>query len=94
MRRTAHSCRRAVARRIAISSGVRPNVSSRASSISEIETADQIARSIERAESVLGAERIKYIHPDCGFWMLKRNIADGKIRALVQGRDRHHGLAA
>lgn len=26
--------------------------------------------------------------------MLKRNIADGKIRALVQGRNRHHGLAA
>jgi 5-methyltetrahydropteroyltriglutamate--homocysteine methyltransferase len=60
----------------------------------EIETADQIARSIERAEQVLGAERIRYIHPDCGFWMLKRNIADGKIRALVQGRNRHHGLAA
>jgi 5-methyltetrahydropteroyltriglutamate--homocysteine methyltransferase len=60
----------------------------------EIETADQIARSIERAEHVLGAERIRYIHPDCGFWMLKRNIADGKIRALVQGRNRHHGLAA
>ena len=38
--------------------------------------------------------RIKYIHPDCGFWMLKRNIADGKIRALVQGRDLHHGRAA
>src|SRR5712672_2442943 len=57
----------------------------------EIETADQIARAIERAETVLGPERIKYIHPDCGFWMLKRNIADGKIRALVKGRDLHHG---
>jgi 5-methyltetrahydropteroyltriglutamate--homocysteine methyltransferase len=60
----------------------------------EIETADQIARAIERAEKVLGGERLKYIHPDCGFWMLKRSIADGKIRALVQGRDRHHGAAA
>jgi 5-methyltetrahydropteroyltriglutamate--homocysteine methyltransferase len=59
----------------------------------EIETADQIARAIERADQVLGADRIKYIHPDCGFWMLKRNIADGKIRALVQGRDLHHGRA-
>jgi 5-methyltetrahydropteroyltriglutamate--homocysteine methyltransferase len=59
----------------------------------EIETADEIARGIERAEKVLGAERIKYIHPDCGFWMLKRNIADGKIRALVQGRDLHQGGA-
>jgi 5-methyltetrahydropteroyltriglutamate--homocysteine methyltransferase len=59
----------------------------------EIETADQIARAIERAEVVLGAERIRYIHPDCGFWMLKRNIADGKIRALVKGRDLHCGKA-
>jgi 5-methyltetrahydropteroyltriglutamate--homocysteine methyltransferase len=57
----------------------------------EIETADEIARGIERAEKVLGADRIKYIHPDCGFWMLKRNIADGKIRALVKGRDLHQG---
>jgi 5-methyltetrahydropteroyltriglutamate--homocysteine methyltransferase len=43
---------------------------------------------------VLGAERIKYIHPDCGFWMLKRSIADGKIRALVKGRDLHQGRTA
>lgn len=53
----------------------------------EIESADRIARAIERAESVIGAGRVKYIHPDCGFWMLKRSIADGKIRALVEGRD-------
>ena len=60
----------------------------------EIETADEIARAIERAEKVLGAgPRSRYIHPDCGFWMLKRNIADGKIRALVQGRDLHQGRA-
>ncbi len=44
-----------------------------------IETADAIARSIERAETILGPGRVRYIHPDCGFWMLKRNIADGKI---------------
>jgi 5-methyltetrahydropteroyltriglutamate--homocysteine methyltransferase len=60
----------------------------------EIETADTVARANERAEKVLGAERIKYIHPDCGFWMLKRSIADGKIGALVKGRDLHHGRAA
>lgn len=53
----------------------------------EIETADHIARAIERAGNVIGAQRVKYIHPDCGFWMLKRNIADGKIQALVEGRD-------
>ena len=57
----------------------------------EIETADGIARSIERAEKTLGRGRVKYVHPDCGFWMLKRNIADGKIRALVKGRDLYEG---
>jgi 5-methyltetrahydropteroyltriglutamate--homocysteine methyltransferase len=57
----------------------------------EIESADQIARAIERAEKTLGRGRVKYVHPDCGFWMLKRNIADGKIRALVSGRDLYEG---
>jgi 5-methyltetrahydropteroyltriglutamate--homocysteine methyltransferase len=57
----------------------------------EIESADEIARAIERAEKRLGRGRVKYVHPDCGFWMLKRNIADGKIRALVKGRDLYEG---
>jgi 5-methyltetrahydropteroyltriglutamate--homocysteine methyltransferase len=57
----------------------------------EIESASAIARAIERAETMIGAGRIKYVHPDCGFWMLKRNIADGKIRALVEGRDTFEG---
>jgi 5-methyltetrahydropteroyltriglutamate--homocysteine methyltransferase len=57
----------------------------------EIESADTIARGIERAEKVLGRGRVRYVHPDCGFWMLKRNIADGKIRALVKGRDLYEG---
>lgn len=56
-----------------------------------IESAEAVARSIERAEQLLGPDRIRYIHPDCGFWMLKRNIADGKIRALVEGRNRYEG---
>ncbi len=56
-----------------------------------IKSADTIARSIERAERLLGQNRIRYIHPDCGFWMLKRNIADGKIRALVEGRNHYEG---
>jgi 5-methyltetrahydropteroyltriglutamate--homocysteine methyltransferase len=60
----------------------------------EIETADQVARAIERAEKTLGRGRVKYVHPDCGFWMLKRNIADGKIRALVKGRDLYEGRKA
>ncbi|MGH8706286.1 MAG: cobalamin-independent methionine synthase II family protein [Burkholderiales bacterium] len=57
----------------------------------EIESADAIARAIERAEKLLGRGRVRYVHPDCGFWMLQRNIADGKIRALVKGRDRYEG---
>ena len=57
----------------------------------EIEKPDDIARTIERAEKVLGKGRVKYIHPDCGFWMLPRNVADGKIRALAAGRDLYEG---
>jgi 5-methyltetrahydropteroyltriglutamate--homocysteine methyltransferase len=57
----------------------------------EIESAEAIARAIEAAERVIGAGRVRYIHPDCGFWMLKRSIADGKIRALAAGRDLYEG---
>ena len=57
----------------------------------EIESADAVARAIERAEQMLGAGRVRYIHPDCGFWMLKRPIADAKIRALARGRDLYEG---
>jgi 5-methyltetrahydropteroyltriglutamate--homocysteine methyltransferase len=57
-----------------------------------IESPDAIARSIERADKLLGPGRVKYVHPDCGFWMLKRSIADAKIRALVRGRDISEGL--
>jgi 5-methyltetrahydropteroyltriglutamate--homocysteine methyltransferase len=60
----------------------------------EIEAPEMIARSIERGEKVLGPGRVKYVHPDCGFWMLKRTIADGKMRALVRGRDLFEGRSA
>ena len=60
----------------------------------DVESADQVARAIERAESTLGAGRVRYVHPDCGFWMLKRSIADAKIRALCAGRDRFEGIAS
>jgi 5-methyltetrahydropteroyltriglutamate--homocysteine methyltransferase len=62
--------------------------------VTDVESADQVARAIERAEKLLGAGRVKYIHPDCGFWMLKRPIADAKMRALSQGRDRFEGIAS
>jgi 5-methyltetrahydropteroyltriglutamate--homocysteine methyltransferase len=52
-----------------------------------VESADDIARALEHAETVLGEGRVRYIHPDCGLWMLKRPVADAKIRALAQGRD-------
>lgn len=59
----------------------------------DVESADDVARAIERAESVLGAGRVRWVHPDCGFWMLKRSVADAKIRALVAGRDLYEGRA-
>jgi len=53
----------------------------------EVETPETVAKRIEHAVDVLGPERIKWVHPDCGFWMLARSIADRKMRALVAGRD-------
>jgi 5-methyltetrahydropteroyltriglutamate--homocysteine methyltransferase len=61
--------------------------------LTEVESADAVARAIERAENLLGAGRVRFIHPDCGFWMLKRSIADAKIRALAKGRDLFEGRA-
>ena len=54
-------------------------------------TADEIAKSIEKAEAALGEGRVKFVHPDCGFWMLKRSVADRKIAALAEGRDLYLG---
>jgi 5-methyltetrahydropteroyltriglutamate--homocysteine methyltransferase len=57
----------------------------------EVETADEVARRIEGAVRVLGAARVKWVHPDCGFWMLPRSVADRKMAALVAGRDKFLG---
>jgi 5-methyltetrahydropteroyltriglutamate--homocysteine methyltransferase len=57
-----------------------------------VETPAEVAGRIQTAADLLGgAERIAYVHPDCGFWMLARSIADAKIRALVAGRDLFEG---
>ena len=56
-----------------------------------IETPDLVAQRIERAASVLGEDRIRYVHPDCGFWMLPRSVADAKMQALVWARNRFLG---
>lgn len=61
--------------------------------VNHIETADEIAARIENAEAVIGEGRIRWIHPDCGFWMLKRSVADRKIAALAAGRDKYLGLS-
>ena len=56
-----------------------------------IEPPELIAGRLERAAEVLGPERVRYIHPDCGFWMLPRSVADGKMRALAAGRNLFEG---
>ena len=59
-----------------------------------VETADTVAERIDQAAKVLGADRIGWAHPDCGFWMLPRSVADAKMRALVAGRDLFLGRAS
>jgi 5-methyltetrahydropteroyltriglutamate--homocysteine methyltransferase len=61
--------------------------------VNHVETPEEIARTLERAESVLGRGRVGWIHPDCGFWMLQRSVADRKIAELAKGRDLYLGRA-
>ncbi|MDP2137913.1 MAG: cobalamin-independent methionine synthase II family protein [Candidatus Didemnitutus sp.] len=61
--------------------------------VNHIETPDEIARRIEAVEKKVGIGRVGWVHPDCGFWMLKRSIADRKVEALVRGRDRYLGCS-
>ncbi|NOZ61066.1 MAG: cobalamin-independent methionine synthase II family protein [Calditrichaeota bacterium] len=60
--------------------------------VNHVETPEEVARRIEYAAEKLGQKRIAYVHPDCGFWMLKRSIADRKIVNLVKGRDLFLGI--
>jgi len=59
----------------------------------EVESPDLIAARIENIVKVLGPERIHYVHPDCGFWMLQRSVVDRKMQALVDGRNLFEGRA-
>ncbi len=59
--------------------------------VNHIETADEVAARIEAVERKVGPGRVRWVHPDCGFWMLKRSIADRKMEALVLGRDKYLG---
>jgi 5-methyltetrahydropteroyltriglutamate--homocysteine methyltransferase len=56
-----------------------------------VESPDEVARRIEKAEKQLGEGRIGWVHPDCGFWMLHRSVAERKIAALARGRDLYLG---
>ncbi len=60
--------------------------------VNQVETPDEVARRIEKAEETLGEGRIGWVHPDCGFWMLQRSVAERKITALVRGRNLYLGL--
>jgi 5-methyltetrahydropteroyltriglutamate--homocysteine methyltransferase len=57
----------------------------------EVEHPDLIASRIEHIVNTLGPERLRYVHPDCGFWMLQRSVVDRKMRALVEGRNLFEG---
>jgi 5-methyltetrahydropteroyltriglutamate--homocysteine methyltransferase len=59
----------------------------------EIESPQLIASRIEAIVDTLGEGRLKYVHPDCGFWMLHRSVVDRKMHSLVEGRDLFEGRA-
>ena len=62
--------------------------------VNHVETPEEIAGRIEKTVCVLGEGRVRWVHPDCGFWMLNRSVADRKIAALVAGRDLFLGKRA
>src|SRR5829696_2771507 len=47
--------------------------------VNTVETPEEVARRIETATRIVGPGRIKWVHPDCGFWMNKRSVADRKM---------------
>jgi 5-methyltetrahydropteroyltriglutamate--homocysteine methyltransferase len=57
----------------------------------EVESPQTIASRLETIVKTVGEGQLKYIHPDCGFWMLYRSVVDRKMRALVEGRDLFEG---
>jgi 5-methyltetrahydropteroyltriglutamate--homocysteine methyltransferase len=59
----------------------------------EVESPTEVAKAIEHAAKILGPDRVRWVHPDCGFWMLHRSVADRKMRALAEGRDLFIGKA-
>jgi len=58
----------------------------------QVESAEEVARRIEEGVRVLGPGRVRWVHPDCGLWMLPRTVADRKLAALVRGLELFEGL--
>ena len=52
----------------------------------KVETPDEVAARIRRALPFVAAERI-VVAPDCGLKYLPRDVAFGKMRAMVEGAD-------
>src|SRR5713226_952059 len=59
----------------------------------EVESPDLVASRIEHIVKILGPERLRYVHLDCGFWMLQRSVVDRKMSSLVEGRNLFEGRA-
>jgi len=57
-----------------------------------VESPDLVANRIQDAINMVGGPRVQWVHPDCGFWMLPRSVADAKMRSLVAGRDLIYGI--
>jgi 5-methyltetrahydropteroyltriglutamate--homocysteine methyltransferase len=55
--------------------------------VNTVETPELVARRVELAVRTVGDGRIRWVNPDCGFWMNRRSVADRKMEALVRGRD-------
>jgi 5-methyltetrahydropteroyltriglutamate--homocysteine methyltransferase len=51
---------------------------------SEVETAELVADRIRAALGHVPADRLS-VGPDCGMKYLRREVAQGKLRALVEG---------
>ena len=53
----------------------------------QVESAETVAARIESFAALFSEHRIAYVHPDCGLQHLPRATANGKMRALVEGRN-------
>jgi len=60
----------------------------------QVEQPAVVAERIEMLASLVGPDRICYVHPDCGLSHLPREVADRKLAALTAGRDDFLGSAS